>query len=239
MLGSFPRFVLALALLPTVAACVPNEPCIETVEIIDFKDDTLFGMSPSEAVTRLGLPFSGPMGYSPENPAAPEIRGLVVNAEIAIAYAEGEVRYFDSEVNPDYRSRGIEDLAADFGERCPDRIEVDLTTTFSTDDGRFAEEELDGTMTMRRDPWAVEQGLEALALDFRAELPVDALRGTFTREQIEGDLARLILSWSPPNSEAEPEQAGRGSLDVEIDGGDWVSYGLFAWIGEDPFDGEN
>ena len=231
---------LSFCLVPLLTACEPQERCIETVELIDFKADTTFGLSASEALAQLQSPYSGPMGYTNEYPAVPELRGVMAQAELAILYAEGEVRFHDLEENPDYREPrfgGSADIAY-YGEICPDRIEVDLVASFHTDDGRFAEDSLEGVMTISKDAYEDEPGPR---IGFRAELPLDELQGSFTRELVQDDLSGLFLTWAPSIDPESGEASVGGGLESEVHSqdGDWVGYGFFAWIGQNPLDGDN
>lgn len=106
--------------------CLETETVItDTVAVnaLGFSADDIIALSNGWSMDLHWLPNDGPTSIVPA--------GTTVPLDIGMSYAGGEIRFIESEQNPN--------SPFDIISECDDRLEIDLELTFSTTDGRFAE----------------------------------------------------------------------------------------------------
>ncbi|MDP7112667.1 MAG: hypothetical protein QGH45_11925 [Myxococcota bacterium] len=120
------------AISPLVAGCphldeASGAYCEETATVVSLDEETVLGFSPQQVLETLGGTHSVTLEYGEDGDSA----GLTIE----LLHDGGEARYVESvAVYPD--SGQEMDTAA---VQCESRVDIDITTTFATDDGVFAE----------------------------------------------------------------------------------------------------
>lgn len=117
-----------------------NTPCIDTPQVLAVDAPSPLGFSAEELlVGKLGTRVTTLKFASEPLSLSDNIKGLELPLTVALRWEGGEVRFIDSEVNPDYDDSGNE---SGFPGECTDRLEVVVELDFITEGGEFDELEL-------------------------------------------------------------------------------------------------
>lgn len=114
-----------------------NLPCIDTPQVLAVDEASPLGFSGEALLTgKLGPRSSTLLFASEPTTLSDDIKGLSLPLTVELRHEGGEVRFIDSEVNPDYDDSGNE---SGFPGECVDRVEVDVLIDFVTDGGELDE----------------------------------------------------------------------------------------------------
>jgi len=114
-----------------------NVPCIDTPQVLAGDESSPLGFSGDELLAgKLGARSTTLLFASEPTTLHDDIKGLSLPLMVELRHEGGEIRFIDSEVNPDYDDSGNE---SGFPGECTDRIEVDVLIDFVTDGGEFDE----------------------------------------------------------------------------------------------------
>ncbi len=114
-----------------------NTPCIDTPTVLAGDEASALGFSGDELLAgKLGEKTAMLLFASEPTTLNDDIKGLSLPLTFTLRHEGGEIRFIDSEVNPDYDDSGNE---SGFPGECTDRIEVDVLIDFVTDGGEFDE----------------------------------------------------------------------------------------------------
>lgn len=211
-----PTLLLFPLLFPLLVACKGEKDasdgasCEDTLTPLSLEEISVLGFAPGDLLTLAEGSHAETLRWA---------RGGETLVEIGLTYEDGDARFVDSE--PVYPEDG--DSSAAIWIECPDRVEVDVSITFVTEDGAFDE------------LWACPlQGEVVEMATFRQELDVDALGGTYDMDQdiTEPDYDQRS-AWVSGRFTAEGttgEVMGQVSGEEECQDGDTCS----AWAGEVP-----
>lgn len=171
------RTALALLTLIPLAACELNRTkdsgvaeswaCEEAPTVVAPSDITALGFSGADVLAVADAARSSSFVYSAD------AHSTLLSLDAT--YTDGEIRYIQSdepvgETGMSYAGEGDADVAEPYPESdpCPDRVEVDVSLSFATEDGVFAE--------------VFELALRASQLDqvsFAQDLDLSAMGGSF------------------------------------------------------------
>lgn len=114
-----------------------NNPCIDTPTVLGGDEASPLGFSGEELlVGKLGPRVTTLAFASEPTTLSDDIKGLILPLTVELRHEGGEIRFIDSEVNPDYDDSGNE---SGFPGECVDRLEIDVEIDFVTDGGNFDE----------------------------------------------------------------------------------------------------
>ncbi len=121
----------------TTGAVEGNDPCIDTPTVLAGDEASPLGFSGEELlVGKLGPRLTTLAFASEPTTLSDDIKGLILPLTVELRHEGGEIRFIDSEVNPDYDDSGNE---SGFPGECTDRLEIDVELDFVTDGGNFDE----------------------------------------------------------------------------------------------------
>lgn len=141
-----------------------GDACIDTPQVLAVDAASPLGFSAAEALEgKLGPRSSTLLFASEPTTLNDDIKGLMLPLTVELRHEGGEVRFIDSELNPEYEA-GEEGFPQD----CTDRLEIDVKFDFVTEAGEFNEHR-DGVLTLT----AVTRA------DLRVELLPPGVAGTF------------------------------------------------------------
>lgn len=114
-----------------------NTPCVDTPTVLGGDEASALGFSGEELlVGKLG-PRSTTLSFSSEPTTLnDDIKGLMLPLTVELRHEGGEIRFIDSEVNPDYDDSGND---SGFPGECVDRLEIDVELDFVSAGGEFDE----------------------------------------------------------------------------------------------------
>ncbi|MCA9566459.1 MAG: hypothetical protein KC656_01410 [Myxococcales bacterium] len=197
---------IALAILLTACtdrASQEGDGCMETVSGVGLDDTTALGVTPRALVDVAEGTHTGTFIWHRDASTTP-VTLVITATETA--------RFVDREPDPTFDTRGL-DLAI----ICEDRVEVDVTGTFTTDDGAFAEPLAGALMA-----WGPDQPASlSVALD------PDALQGTY---DMDVDIAAV---------QQDPYDTRSLELGVELSESGVVGQVLGQITGEEACDGND
>ena len=128
------RSLLSTASLLLLAGCFDENLeasapyCEDVATVITLEEATALGFSGADVLALAEGTFDETLTWTADGSTTP--------VQVVVSYAEGEVRFVDSEVvTPEGEDGEILDIYVE----CPDRIEVDVTVAVATEDGGFDE----------------------------------------------------------------------------------------------------
>jgi hypothetical protein len=141
-----------------------NLPCIDTPTVLAADEASPLGFSGAALLAdKLGERETSLTFFNEPTTLSDQWKSKVLPLTVALRHEGGEIRFIDSEVNPDYDDSGNE---SGFDE-CTDRIEVDVKFDFVTEAGEFDE---------HRDAVLIATTVERA--DLRAELMPPGIMGS-------------------------------------------------------------
>jgi len=136
--------------------------CLDTPTVIAVDAETALGITAEAFLADKLGPRSSTLTFADEPLSlADEWRGKQLPLTVELRHDGGEVRWIDSEINPDYEGEG-------FPSECTDRLEIDVGFDFVTEGLEF-DEHRDGVLTVTSADWA----------QLRVELLPPGLDGSF------------------------------------------------------------
>jgi hypothetical protein len=202
-----------------------NPPCIDTPTVLGPGDPSPFGFTGEELLAdKLGERVSVLKFASEPLSLSDDIKGLELPLTFGLRHEGGEIRFIDSEPNPDFDDSGNE---SGFQE-CLDRVEVDVLFDFVTDGGELDE---------HRPGVLVAESVERASL--RVELLPPGLMGSLDPTALydPAEDPPWVVTGIEIGATFDAELAG-GSLLNEVNvGGDdgFAGFGSIAGFGDELF----
>lgn len=193
-----------------------NAPCVDTPTVLAVDEVSTLGFSAEELLAGKLGPRATTLQFASEPTVLdPAWKGKALPLTVELRHEGGEVRFVDSEPNPDYDDSGNE---SGFPGECIDRLEVDVTLDFVTQAGELDEQRpgvLRATTVDRADvqvdllPPALTGSLDPTTLYTDPAWKVSALvvYGTWKGDQAGGSLFNEVRI-----GEGEDGSVGFGSL---------------------------
>ncbi len=114
-----------------------NEPCIDTPTVLALGDVSMGGFSGEQLLAdKVGVRMTTLAIASEPTTLSPDWKGKMLPLTVELRHEGGEVRWIDSEENPDWDDSGNE---SGFTE-CTDRMEIDVKIDFVTEAKEFDEQ---------------------------------------------------------------------------------------------------
>lgn len=199
--------------------------CIDTPSVIAVDAETALGITAEAFLADKLGPRASTLIFADEPLSlADEWRGKELPLTVELRYDGGEVRWIDSEINPDFQGEG-------FPGDCLDRIEIDVGFDFVTEGLEF-DEHRDGVLTVTKPDWA----------QLRVELLPPGINGSFDPQALYKDEdPKWVVTGVEVGATFSGALAG-GTLLNEVsigDGDDGIAgFGSVGWWGDeiDPID---
>jgi hypothetical protein len=211
--------------------------CIESSTVIDASAQAPLGFAAEDMLDgKLGTRQSELRFATEPTFLSSEIAGKTFPLEVTLAWQDGEIRFIESEVDPDH-DWGWGDNLGGFGPECHDRIEVDVVFSFVTAGGELDEQRQTTLVAHSVERAHIARGS---VTGEGTDLYPPALGGSLDLDAIFDDpdvTLRVLVAMATWHDDL----AG-GSLGTEIQGGPdhgdggWIGFGTIAsWGDEIPF----
>lgn len=191
----------------------PGGSCgAETLSIIDDLDDELpaFGATVNDYLALVEGTFLGDFSWLPnDGPLTVEHAGTTSPLTVTVTYEGGEIRLTEVEL--------LGQSPGDPPEVCGNRLEIDVTLGFATEDGLFAE-----SFAV---PLLINSHSEEPQPSFYFSLDTEALDGQLSLDDFEyqnGEITDLVLMGNFDGGLVQ------GDLFMEVSTMDWVGFGTVA-----------
>lgn len=204
----------------TTGATGEGGACIDTPSVIAVDAETALGISAEAFLADKLGPRASTLTFADEPlTLADEWRGKELSLTVELRYDGGEVRWIDSEINPDFEGEG-------FPGDCLDRIEIDVGFDFVTEGLEF-DEHRDGVLTVTQPDWG----------QLRVELLPPGIDGSFDPQALYKDEdPKWVVTGVEVGATFQGALAG-GTLLNEVsigEGDDGIAgFGSVGWWGDE------
>lgn len=112
-------------------------PCIDTPTVLGLDDATPLGVTAAELLAdKLGERVTTLTFAEEPTSLSDDVKGKQLPLTVTLRHEGGEIRWIDSELNPEWTNDGSE---SGFPGECEDRLEIDVAIDFVTEGGELDE----------------------------------------------------------------------------------------------------
>jgi hypothetical protein len=206
---------------PTSPGSEGDPPCVDTPTVLAFDAETPLGVSAEAFLADKLGPRSTTLTFLEEPLSLSDAwRGEQLPLTVELRYAGGEVRWIDSELNPDFDPTGNE---GGFPGECEDRLEIEVGFDFVTEGLEF-DEHHDAVLHVR----------SADEAQLRVDLLPPGISGSFDPAALYGDPEWEVRALDV-GARFQGAAVGGSLLNEVLVGGDdgFVGFGAVAWWGDE------